>query len=70
MHRYSNVEAPKGESGIFSSATQYGSFYRAKLRSPGFYNLQTRHYRIKQGQLADRVTVIGSQDIVFGEIDR
>jgi len=68
-HNYISVEAPKGESGRFVVNLK-GNQYRVKLRSPGFYNLQSIHYRSKKLLLADLVTIIGTQDIVFGEIDR
>jgi len=66
---YTSIEAPKGESGVFNCNTNTNQ-YRIKLRSPGFYNLQSLHYMSKNLLLADLVTLIGTQDIVFGEVDR
>jgi NADH:ubiquinone oxidoreductase subunit D len=67
---YSAVEAPKGEFGVFisSNARQYPE--RVKLRAPGFYHLQGIKTISYQHLLADVVTIIGTADIVFGEVDR
>jgi NADH:ubiquinone oxidoreductase subunit D len=67
---YMPVEAPKGEFGVFISSN--GSNYpeRVKLRAPGFYHLQGLRFMAPLHLLADVVTIIGTQDIVFGEVDR
>jgi len=67
---YGYVEAPKGEFGVLmvSDGTSYP--YRCRIRSPGFPHLQSMVILSKGHLLADVVTIIGSQDIVFGEVDR
>jgi len=68
--QYVSVEAPKGEFGIYlvSDGTNYP--YRCKIKAPGFNHLQGLNFMVKDHLLADVVTVIGTQDIVFGEVDR
>jgi NADH:ubiquinone oxidoreductase subunit D len=68
--KYVSVEAPKGEFGIYlvSDGTNYP--YRCKIKAPGFNHLQGLNFMVKDHLLADVVTVIGTQDIVFGEVDR
>jgi NADH:ubiquinone oxidoreductase subunit D len=66
---YAGIEAPKGEFGVFLS-TDLGRIYRCKIRSPGFFHLQGTDYMCSGHLLADAVTIIGTQDIVFGEVDR
>jgi len=66
---YTAVESPKGEFGIFF-ITENFKLYRCAIRSPGYFHLQALQLLVKNNLLADLVTVIGSQDIVFGEIDR
>ena len=67
---YMAVEAPKGEFGLYLSSD--GSNYpeRVKIRAPGFYHLQGLRCMAPLHLLADVVTIIGTQDIVFGEVDR
>jgi len=67
---YSSVEAPKGEMGVFLVSD--GTFlpYRCKIRTPGYMHLQALDLLVKDHLVADLVAVIGSIDIVFGEIDR
>ena len=67
---YIGVEAPKGEFGV--SLISNGSLipYRCKIRPPGFFHLQAINYLCKGHLLADVVTIIGTLDIVFGEVDR
>jgi len=67
---YSGAEAPKGEFGVFisSAGTQFPE--RLKLRAPGFFHLQGIKTMAYQHLLADVVTIIGTMDIVFGEVDR
>lgn len=67
---YAAVEAPKGEFGVFLKADGTNKPYRCRLRAPGFTHLQGMDFMCKGHMLADVVSVIGSMDIVFGEIDR
>lgn len=67
---YVGVEAPKGEFGVFLVSEGSVIPYRCKIRSPGYFHLQAINYLSKGLFLADVVTIIGSLDIVFGEIDR
>ena len=67
---YIGIEAPKGEFGIFLISNGSIVPYRCKIRSPGFFHLQSINYLSKGHLLADIVTIIGTLDIVFGEIDR
>lgn len=67
---YRAVEAPKGEFGVFLLSDGSNKPYRAKIRAPGFYHLQGLNKMASGHMLADLVTIIGTQDIVFGEVDR
>jgi len=67
---YQPVEAPKGEFGVFLISNNTSKPYRCKFRAPGFYHLQGLDSMSKGHLIADVVTIIGTQDIVFGEIDR
>src|SRR6185312_3632201 len=68
---YSAIEAPKGEFGTHLITTENSSrFYRCKIRAPGYYHLQGLDLMARNSLLSDVVTIIGSMDIVFGEIDR
>ena len=67
---YSAVEHPKGEFGIYLMADGANKPYRLKIRAPGFAHLQGLDEMSRGHMLADVVTIIGTQDIVFGEIDR
>ena len=67
---YTAVEAPKGEFGVYLVADGTNKPYRCRLRAPGFAHLQGLDFMTKGHMLADVVTIIGTQDIVFGEIDR
>jgi NADH dehydrogenase (ubiquinone) Fe-S protein 2 len=67
---YTAVEAPKGEFGVFMSYLDSAYPFRCYLRAPGFFHLQGLENMVHKHNLADLVTVIGTQDIVFGEIDR
>lgn len=69
-HNYTAVEAPKGETGIYLIADNSSIPYRCKIRAPGFAHLQSLHDLTCGHLIADLVTVIGTQDIVFGEVDR
>ena len=66
---YISTEAPKGEFGVFVGSEGLNKPYRFKLRAPGFYHLQG--LKLFTGEmLADIITLIGTMDIVFGEVDR
>lgn len=67
---YASVEAPKGEFGVYLVSDGGSKPYRCRLRAPGFAHLQGLDFMTKGHMLADVVSVIGSLDIVFGEIDR
>ena len=67
---YAAVEAPKGEFGVYLVADGTNKPYRCKIRAPGFAHLQALDFLSKGHMLADVVAIIGSLDIVFGEIDR
>ncbi len=67
---YSAVEHPKGEFGIYLISDGANKPYRVKIRAPGFAHLSAMDEMVRGHMLSDVVTVIGSQDIVFGEIDR
>ena len=67
---YSATEAPKGEFGVYLIADGTNRPYRCKIKSPGFNHLQSLDSMCKGHIVADVVTIIGTQDIVFGEIDR
>jgi NADH:ubiquinone oxidoreductase subunit D len=67
---YQAVEAPKGEFGVFLVSDGTARPYRCKIRAPGFAHLQGLDVMAKGHMLADVVTIIGTQDIVFGEVDR
>jgi NADH-quinone oxidoreductase subunit D len=67
---YTVVEAPKGEFGVYLVADGTNRPYRCKIRSPGFPHLQAMDFLTRGHMLADVVAVLGSLDIVFGEIDR
>ena len=69
-HTYNCVEAPKGETGVYLIADGTNKPYRCRIRTPGFIHLQAID-NITHGHLiADLVTIIGTLDIVFGEVDR
>jgi NADH:ubiquinone oxidoreductase subunit D len=67
---YVSVEAPKGEFGVYISADGSSTPYRCRIRSPGFFHLGGLTALVSEHYVADVVTVIGTQDIVFGEVDR
>jgi len=67
---YAAVEAPKGEFGVYLVADGTNKPYRAKIRAPGYLHLQSMDYIAKGHQLADVSAIIGTMDVVFGEIDR
>lgn len=65
-----SVEAPKGEFGVFLISNESNKPYRCRIHAPGFMHLQGLDFMSKQHMIADVVTIIGTQDIVFGEVDR
>ena len=67
---YTAIEAPKGEFGVYLVANNSEKPYRCKIKSPGFNHLQALNFLSHNHLLADVVTLIGTIDIVFGEIDR
>ena len=67
---YAAVEAPKGEFGVYLVSDGTNKPYRAKLRAPGFLHLQSMDWLAKGHMLADVSAVLGTMDIVFGEVDR
>lgn len=67
---YMSAEAPKGEFGVFLVSDGSSSPFRCKIRAPGFFHLQGLDYLGYNLLLADLVTIIGTLDIVFGEVDR
>jgi NADH-quinone oxidoreductase subunit D len=67
---YTAVEAPKGEFAVYLVSDGSNRPYRCRIRAPGFAHLQAFDFMSKGHQLADAVSIIGSLDIVFGEIDR
>jgi len=67
---YSAVEAPKGEFGVYLVADDSNKPFRMKVRAPGFAHISAMNEMVKGSMLADVVSVIGTMDIVFGEIDR
>jgi NADH dehydrogenase (ubiquinone) Fe-S protein 2 len=67
---YTATEAPKGEFGVYLISDNTEKPYRCKIKAPGFGHLQAIDFMSKNHLIADVVTIIGTQDIVFGEIDR
>jgi len=67
---YVGTEAPKGEFGVYLISNDTNRPYRCKIKAPGFAHLQALDHMSKGHMIADVVTIIGTQDIVFGEVDR
>ena len=67
---FTATEAPKGEFGIYLISNGKDKPYRCKIKAPGFAHLQALNKMSKGHMIADVVTIIGTQDIVFGEVDR
>ena len=67
---YTAVEVPKGEFGVYLVSDGTNKPYRCKIRAPGFAHLQAMEFCSKGHMLADSVAILGSMDIVFGEVDR
>ncbi|MCX7317968.1 MAG: NADH-quinone oxidoreductase subunit D, partial [Hyphomicrobiales bacterium] len=67
---YAAVEAPKGEFGVYLVSDGSNKPYKCKIRAPGFAHLQAMDFLCRGHQLADVSAILGSIDIVFGEVDR
>lgn len=67
---YAVVEAPKGELGVYLKSNGSNKPYRCRIKAPGFLHLQGLDFMSQGHMIADVVTMIGTQDIVFGEVDR
>ena len=67
---YAAVEAPKGEFGVYLVSDGTNKPYRCKIRAPGFAHLQAMDFMCRSHMLADVSAILGSLDIVFGEVDR
>jgi NADH:ubiquinone oxidoreductase subunit D len=67
---YIGSEAPKGEFGVYLISNGTNKPFRCKIKSPAFNHLQALNFMSKNHFIADIVTIIGTQDIVFGEVDR
>ena len=67
---YAAVEAPKGEFGVYLVADGTNKPYKCKIRAPGFAHLQAMDFMCRGHLLADVSAILGSIDIVFGEVDR
>ena len=67
---YTAVEAPKGEFGVYLVSDGSNKPYKCKIRAPGFAFMQATDFMTKGHMLADLVAIVGSMDIVFGEVDR
>ena len=67
---YGCVEAPKGEFGVYIISDGGSKPVRTRLRAPGFYHLQALDFMAKGHLLSDVVSIISTQDLEFGEIDR
>jgi NADH-quinone oxidoreductase subunit D len=67
---YAAVEAPKGEFGVYLVSDGTNQPYKCKIRAPSFAHLQAMDFLCRGHMLADVAAIIGSLDIVFGEIDR
>lgn len=67
---YLSIEAPKGEFGVYLISNNTNRPYRCKIKAPGFSHLQALSFMCENHLIADVVTIIGTQDIVFGEVDR
>jgi NADH:ubiquinone oxidoreductase subunit D len=67
---YVGVEAPKGEFGVYLVSNGTGKPHRCKFRAPGFFHLGGLEFIAKNHFIADVVAIIGTLDIVFGEVDR
>lgn len=68
--KYTSIEAPKGEFGVYLITDNFSRPYRCKIKAPGFLHLQGLNFMSTHHLIADVVAIIGTQDIVFGEVDR
>jgi NADH:ubiquinone oxidoreductase subunit D len=68
--QYTSIEAPKGEFGVYLVSDDSSRPYRCKIKAPGFLHLQGLNFMAQHHLIADVVAIIGTQDIVFGEVDR
>ena len=64
------IEAPKGEFAVYLMGDGLNRPYRCRIKAPGFLHLQAINFMTAGHMLTDIVTVLGTQDIVFGEVDR
>lgn len=69
-YTYAAVEAPKGEFGVSLLSDGTSKPYRCKIRTPAYHHMHVMSRMVQGHYLADLVTVLGSQDIVFGDVDR
>ena len=67
---YTAIEAPKGEFGVYLVSDGSSKPYRCKIKAPGFLHLALMDHIGKNHMLADIVAIIGTMDVVFGEVDR
>jgi NADH:ubiquinone oxidoreductase subunit D len=67
---YIRIEAPKGEFGVYLVADNSNKPFRCRIKSPGFLHLQGIDFMAKNMYLSDLVAIIGTTDLVLGEIDR
>lgn len=67
---YQAIEAPKGEFGVTLISDTSNTPFRCKIRTPAYHHLQLMSYMMQGHLFADMITILGSQDIVFGEVDR
>lgn len=67
---YTSVEAPKGEFGILLVSDKSNNPFKCHIRAPGFTHINALEALIKDSKIADVVTILGTLDIVFGEVDR
>jgi NADH:ubiquinone oxidoreductase subunit D len=67
---YVAIEAPKGEFGVYLLSDNTNKPARCRIKAPGFLHLQGLDFMARGHLIADVVTIIGTQDIVFGEVDR
>ncbi|TBU62100.1 NADH-ubiquinone oxidoreductase [Dichomitus squalens] len=67
---YSAIEAPKGEMGVYLVSDGTNRPYRCKIRAPGFAHLAGADFMMRRHMIADVVAIIGTMDLVFGEVDR
>jgi NADH-quinone oxidoreductase subunit D len=69
-HTYAQVESPKGEYGVTLISDGSNVPYKCKIRTPSYYHLQLMDTMIQGSFVSDLITIIGSQDLVMGEVDK